>query len=354
MDVAHSGLIGACVTMAGVAHSIDRFAGALSRFLHLRGARVNTAGDLAPYLGASPAVLFPPVGLPNEIVRRRVRQLRARGRILDALEWPSAHQPLCPRYLERHLGPYAVNRKVSARWLYPRSGPRSAALVYVHGWLEPGPWVEEAIFLPRLYEALGVDVLHLQLPFHGSRNPAAALFHGELFWTADLVRSFEAVRQSCTDARTLVAWLRAQGYTEIGVTGISMGGSIAMVLACLDLPPDYIVPIIGHLQLGDAIEEAPIFWSMKRNLERFGIGRARRRQIFEQFGLAKLTPSLPPQRQLWIMARDDAFITAPVVERQWRAWGEPPIEWIAGGHMTVALSLGRVVERMRQFHASLR
>jgi pimeloyl-ACP methyl ester carboxylesterase len=208
--------------------------------------------------------------------------------------------------------------------------------------------------LPRLYHALGVDVLHLQLPFHGSRNPKAALFHGEFFWTADLVRSFEAVRQSCTDARTLVAWLRAHGYTEIGVTGISMGGSIAMVLACLDPTPDYIVPIIGHLQLGEAIESAPIFWSMKRNLERLGIDSERRRQIFDQFGLAKLRPLLPPERQLWIMARDDAFIAAPLVERQWKAWGQPPIEWIAGGHMTFALSLGRIVETMRDFHTSLR
>ena len=128
--------------MASVAQSIDRVAGTLSRFLHVRGARVNTADDLAPYLGASPEALFPLVGPPREVVRRRVRKLRARGRSLDVLEWPSAHQPLCPRYRERHLGEYAVNGRASARWMYPRSGPRSAALVYVHGWLEPGPWVE--------------------------------------------------------------------------------------------------------------------------------------------------------------------------------------------------------------------
>lgn len=340
--------------MASLAHSIDRVAGALSRFLHVRGARLNTAGDLAPYLGTSTEVLFPPPVPPNDIVRQPVRRLRARGRIVETVEWSSSHLPLCPRYLPRHLGEYAVNQKVRARWLYPRSGPRSAALIYVHGWLEPGPWVEEALLFPRLYDALGVDLLHLQLPFHGSRNPKAALFHGEFFWTADLVRSFEAVRQSCTDARTVVAWLRAQGYTEIGVTGISMGGSIAMVLACLDPTPDYVVPIIGHLQLGDAMEDAPIFGSMKRNLERFGIGSARRRQIFDEFGLAKLKPLLPPERQLWIMARDDAFIAASVVERQWRAWGQPPIEWLPGGHMTFALSLRRIVERMRDFHSAVR
>jgi hypothetical protein len=53
------------------------------------------------------------------------------------------------------------------------------------------------------------------------------------------------------------------------------------------------------------------------------------------------------------MARDDIYIPAAVVERQWRAWGEPPIEWLPGGHMTFALSLSRAIARLREFHDTL-
>ncbi len=127
-----------------------------------------------------------------------------------------------------------------------------------------------------------------------------------------------------------------------------------MLLACLEpQTPDYVVPIVGHLQLADAVEHAPIFWRMKRDLEGFRIDRARREEIFGQLGLAGLAPVVPPERQLWIMARDDMFVTAPLVERQWRDWGRPPIVWIPGGHMTFPLSLGRIVESMRDFHATL-
>ena len=338
--------------MVGALRSIDRAAGALSRLLHFRRVKDSTLDDLAPYLGAPPATLLPAPALVNR-VDRRVLTARRAGRVVEALQWRSEHVPLSPRYGQRHTGEYARNGTVMARWTYPRSGPRSSALVYVHGWLEPGPWVEENVLLPRLYRALGVDVLHVQLPFHGRRNPESALFHGEFFWTGDLVRSFEAMRQSCIDVRTLVDWLRTQGYGEVGVTGISMGGSIAMVLACLDPAPSYIVPIVGHLQLADAIEEAPIFWRMRRDLDRFGIDRSRRLRIFEQLGLERLRPILPPERQLWIMARDDLFVSAPVVERQWRAWGRPPIEWLPAGHMTFPLWLGRIVRKMSEFHASL-
>jgi pimeloyl-ACP methyl ester carboxylesterase len=336
---------------------IDHLIGHLSRGLHLRRARLNTVSDLGRYLGLPPDVLFPAPIAPVD-VRRRPSRLpclpAGRGRAVEVLRWRSQHVPLCPRYRVRHSGAYASNETASARWMHPRSGQRRRALVYVHGWLEPGPWPEQLFFLPHVSDALDVDVLHLQLPFHGDRNPHASLFHGELFWTADLVRSIEAVRQSCMDARSLVAWLREQGYVEVGVTGFSMGASIAMVLACLDPTPDYVIPIVGHLQLSDAIENAPIFWRMKTDLERFGIDRDGRKEIFDELGLERLRPRLPPERQLWIMARDDGYVTAPRVEEQWRAWGRPPIEWIPGGHMTFAFSLPRIIRRMTAFHAGLR
>jgi dienelactone hydrolase len=339
--------------MASVGRGVDRIVGRLTHLLHLRGAQNNTVDDLGPYLGAPTDVLFPAPVVPRDLQRRRSRLPRAGGRVLETLQWHSQHVPLCPHYRARHAGEYARNQTVTARWSYPGSGPRRKALLYVHGWLEPGPWIEETVLLPKLYDVLGVDVVHVQLPFHGSRNPKSALFHGEFFWSADLVRSFEAVRQSCIDARTVVAWLRAQGYDEVGVTGFSLGGSITMVLACVDPTPDYIVPVVSHLQLAEAVEDAPILWRMKADLERFGVDRARRKKIFEQFGIESLLPKLPPERQLWIMARDDVYIASRLVEAQWKAWGEPPIEWIPGGHMTFPLSLPRIVERMRTFHAAL-
>jgi dienelactone hydrolase len=333
--------------------SVDVLIGHLSRALHLRRTRLNTVSDLGRYLGAPPEVLFPAAVAPRDVQRTKSCVPAGRGRQLEILRWRSPHVPMCPRYQDRHAGPYARNQTASARWIHPRSGPRRRALVYVHGWLEPGPWPEQFFFLPHVSDALDVDVLHVQLPFHGDRNPRGSLFHGEFFWTGDLVRSIEAVRQSCIDARSLVEWLRATGYVEVGVTGFSMGASIAMMLACLNPTPDYVIPIVGHLQLSDAIENAPIFWRMKADLERFGIDREGRKEIFDELGLERMRPVLAPERQLWIMARDDAYVTAPRVEEQWRAWNRPPIEWIPGGHMTFAFSLPHIIRRMKEFHAGL-
>ncbi len=340
--------------MESIGEPIDKLAGLFSRVLHgFRGARENTVLDLGPYLDAPIEVMFPAPVVPRDVVRKKPR-LSLGPRVTETLKWFSQHTVLCPHYRSRHAGEYLVNQRVVARWIHPRSGPRRRALIYVHGWLEPGPWVEEAAWLPRLHDDLETDVLHVQLPFHGSRNPRSALFHGEFFWSADLVRSLEAVRQSALDVRTLMAWLRAHGYDEVGVTGLSLGGSITMLLACVSPTPDYIIPIISHLQLAEAVEEASILWRMKSDLEGFGIDRAQRRQLFTRLGLGSLKPVLAKERQLWVAARDDQYITAPLVERQWRQWGEPRIHWIPGGHMTFPLHVVPLMANMKSFLAGVR
>jgi len=339
--------------VSGIGKPVDLLAGALTRILHgFRGASVNTVGDLGPYLDAPVEVMFPEPVAPRDLTRER-SILPIGPRAAETLRWHSQHVPLCPHYRSRHAGEYERNLRVTARHIHPRGGARKRALIYVHGWLEPGPWVEEASFLPRLHDELDVDILHVQLPFHGSRNPRSALFHGEFFWSADLVRSLEAVRQSALDVRTLLAWLRARGYVEVGVTGLSLGGAITMLLGCVANPPDYIVPIIAHLQLAEAVEDASILWRMKDDLERFGIDRDQRKALFGRLGMGTLKPVLAPQRQLWVAARDDQYIKASLVEAQWRAWGCPPIEWLPGGHMTFPLHVGKLLARLKSFVATL-
>jgi dienelactone hydrolase len=325
----------------------DRIAGALSRVLHVRGSKENTIGYLHRYLDLPAHELFPEPAPITDL--RTKRTLIDRVGHASTLSWTSTHEVLCPRYRRRHENEYAKNLTAWARWIRPDDQARPTALVYVHGWLEPGSWAEEATLFQVWSRALPVDILHVALPFHGPRKPSEALFSGEFFWTADLVRSLEGVRQAAADTRALMAWLRTQGYERIGITGISLGGAIAMLLACLDPVPDFVVPIIAHLELESVVEEAPIMWRMKQDLERWGVDKEQRRDLFRRVGMSTCQPKLPPDRQLWIEAREDVYIDAALAETQWRRWGEPPILWIDGGHMTFPLHVGEITRRMREF-----
>lgn len=327
---------------------IDQVVGGLSRLLHVRPARHNTVEALARhYLDLPAAQMFPaPPPIADVRVRRSVLDRAIRS---STLEWTSSHEPLCPDYRRRHRGPYRKNLTAYARWLRPEGRRRDTCLVYVHGWLEPGSWAEETTLFRKWAKDLDVDLVHVSLPFHGKRKPRSALFSGELFWTADLVRSIEGARQAVCDTRAVVAYMREQGYRRVGVTGISLGGAIAMIVACLSPAPDFVVPIVAHVQLDDAIEEASILWRMKRDLEKWGVREPRRRELFRRLGFPTYEPVVPPDRQLWIQAQDDTYINAERVREQWERWGRPGILWIEGGHMTFPLFVARFTDAMREF-----
>lgn len=335
----------------GYGTRVDSVIGGLSRLLHVRAAKTNTVADLERYLDLEPAEVFPaPPPMPRVTLHRSLLDRAIRS---STVTWRSTHEVLCPRYRKRHEGEYAINENASMRWLRPDGERREHCLVYVHGWLEPGSWAEETtVFRKWSHELPRCDLAHVALPFHGVRKPWRALYSGELFWTADLVRTVEGIRQAVHDVRSAIGRLREQGYEQIGVTGLSLGGAITMLLACLEPGPDYAIPMIGHLQLVEAVEQAPILWRMKHDLEKWGVDEAARRQIFDRLGWAKYRPLLPPERQLWIQAREDVYIDAQLAERQWREWGQPPILWIDGGHMTFPLHIDAMTARMADFIAA--
>ncbi|HEX4335491.1 MAG TPA: alpha/beta hydrolase family protein [Polyangiaceae bacterium] len=332
----------------GFGHDVDLIAGQLSRILHgLRGPKVNTVPDLAPYFDKSLANLNPEP--PPLTGVRQHESVAARLLHTTTLSWQSGYPILSPDYAKRHATEYRCNQTAYARWLRPDTRSRRNCLLYIHGWLEPGSWVEEAFVFPRWLRELDVDIVHVSLPFHGRRNTRGALFSGEFYWTADLVRSFEGIRQALWDARSLMGWLRRQGYERVGATGISLGGSLAMLLACLEPLPDYVIPIVCHTMLAEAVEHAAILWRTKSDLERFGVHEAERREIFRRVGFDTAMPLLPAERQLWVEAREDAHIDPALVRRQWEAWGKPNIHWIDGGHMTFPTHLPEITEAMRAF-----
>lgn len=332
----------------GYGRTIDRVVGSFSRFLHIRPARQNTLADLEKhYLDLPIERMFPAPDRPIDV--QVTRTLLDRAIRSSTVTWRSTHEVLCPLYRRRHETDYASNLSAQLRWVRPDRARRRTCLVYVHGWLEPGSWAEETTLFRTWARALDVDLAHVSLPFHGVRKPPSSLFSGEHFWTADLVRSVEGVRQAVHDARSAIAYLRGQGYERIGVSGLSLGGAVTMLLACVEPTPDFIIPIISHLQLAEAVEEAPILWRVKHDLTRWGIDRDARARLFERLGWARFSPILPRERQLWIQASEDAYIDARQAARQWRQWGEPPILWIEGGHMTFPLALPAITDRMRTF-----
>lgn len=307
----------------------------------------NTLADADVYRGLDLDVLFPaPAALP--VVRRSPRW-RVPGIVSEDLVFTSAHEVIEPRFRQRYASRYAATHTVYARRLRPAGARRRPRLLYLHGYMQPETMIEELAVLASLAVYLQVEIVQMQPAYHGRRSPAEAWFGGEFFWTADLVRSIESMRQTILDARTLLSWMLAADDRPVGIMGLSLGGALTSVLTCLEPRFAFSVPLIGHMDLDALIADAPVMAGTRRDLRRFGWTRRDFANFVDDIGWNRLRPQLPAQRIRIFAADDDRFFDPAVVRRMANDWGQAPVRWYPSSHMGFLPWIPEVAGHVRRF-----
>jgi dienelactone hydrolase len=322
--------------------------GALSRILQRVANPVNnTLADLGIYAGRPAEELFPaPATIPDVTVTAR---WRLPGVVSEDLVFRSLHVPIEPKFRRKYLEHYRETHRVFARRIRPAAARQRPRLLYLHGYMQPETYVEELALLTSMALALDVEVIQMQPPHHGRRATGGSRFSGEFYWTADLVRSVEALRQTLLDARTLLRCLLAEDARPVGVTGLSLGGALTLCLTCLEEGFAFSVPLVAHMDLAALVADAPVLSGMRRDLRSFGWGTAEFREFVAGLGWYELVPKLPVERIFIIAALHDRFFRSPVVRSMWARWGRPAIRWYPTSHMGFITYLPEALRSMREF-----
>jgi dienelactone hydrolase len=307
----------------------------------------NTLADAGIYVGRPLEELFPePSKSPAVSVRPRWRLPGLRS---EDLVFRSLHVPLEPKFRRRYFAQYRETHRVYARRLRPASARQRPRVLYLHGYMQPETYLEELTLLTTIALRLNVEVIQMQPPYHGRRTPRVARFGGELYWTADLVRSVEALRQTLLDARALLRWLLDEDARPVGVMGLSLGGALTLTLTCLEERFAFSVPLIAHMDLAALVHDAPVLAKMRRDLRSFGWGAKELRQFVESIGWYRLLPRLPVERIFLMAATDDLFFRPHVVERMHKRWRQPAIRWYPTSHMGFITHLPEALGSVREF-----
>jgi dienelactone hydrolase len=326
----------------------DLVVGALSKLLEpIANPVSNTLADVSVFAGRPLQELFPaPQTLPTMTVTARWRLPGLRS---DDLVFRSPYVPIEPKFRRRYLRQYRETHRVYARRVRPATARGRPRLLYIHGYMQPETYIEEFALLTNMALRLNVEVIQMQPPYHGRRAPSTSRFSGELYWTADLVRSFEALRQTLIDARALLHWLLAEDERPVGVAGLSLGGALTLILTCLEERFAFSIPLIAHMDLAALVADAPVLTRMRRDLRSFGWGRKEFGAFVRSVGWYDLRPQLPADRIFMIAASDDRFFDPRLVERLWKRWGKPAIRWYPTSHMGFIAHLPEALGAMREF-----
>jgi acetyl esterase/lipase len=331
--------------MAGRLPHLDDLAGLVVKVAQriARPPTENSVADFAAYEARSLDELFPaPDRVPVVNVKRRWRALGVES---DLAWFPSEHRPIEPRFARRYEG-YRANHTVWTRWLRPAGAEGRPRLVYLHGFMQPETPIEELALLTTIATQLRIEVVQVQPPYHGRRRPRGSRVDGELFFTSDVVRSIEALRQSILDARSVLAWLLAQDDRPVGVSGLSLGGALTAALTCLEPRFAFSAPLIAHMDVAATLADAPVLAGVRRELREWGFEPADLGRLLERAGWGGLVPQIPPSRIRILAASDDRFFRPELVTEMWRRWGEPPIHWYPCSHMGFLAHLPDAIARV--------
>jgi dienelactone hydrolase len=181
--------------------------------------------------------------------------------------------------------------------------------------------------------AAGVNVLRFELPYHGRRRPAPAEGHQppRNFLSGDLLHVVQALEQAIADTRALVSWLRQEGITQIGLWGISLGGWLGGVLACVERQLTAAVLMTPVVRLDRTIAEALFCAPLRRSLNGA-------RPDVSVLNLVTHRPQLSPDRILVVACEHDLFAPIATIEELQAAWNQPLTWRLAHGHISVLFS----------------
>lgn len=259
----------------------------------------------------------------------------------------AAHDPRGPipeldlRWHLRGPGVYEATfvHPLASAWLSPASRvahvrwhvPHRVRGAYVHlastgdeGWSRRMPVVERAL-------SHGLAAMVLENPYYGRRRTSGQR-SSDLATVSDQLAMNTATVE---EARALLAWLARSFGRDIGVTGFSMGGSVAALTATTWPEPLAVVAAAT----GHAAETVFCDGALSRFIDFGAVERARLRSLLVRGDLEQLPAPPPGSRCALVAARDDGYVPPWSVQRLADDWSRRGVrvglEWVPGGHATL-------------------
>ncbi len=135
------------------------------------------------------------------------------------------------------------------------------------------------------------------------------------------------------DVRRLLSWVRAQEAPAIGALGLSLGGYNTALLASLESELVCAIPGIP------ASDFARLFFehshdSQQNEMRAQGLTPELLREVLRVVSPLVLEPKVAPEGRAIFAGVVDRLVPPEHVRALHRHWGEPPIVWYQGGHVT--------------------
>lgn len=267
------------------------------------------------------------------------------------LSFDSPFVPTNPRLRNRYTRNKNNMKAVAQYWRHD-SGPRPTLCV-IHGFMADPYWLNSMFLgLPWFYEQ-GYDILLYTLPHHGQRRATFEPFSGAGYFSGGIANINESVAHSVHDFRVFMDYLEDQGVEKVGVTGISLGGYTASLLAAVEERLYFSVPNVPVVSLFDLmLQWYPASVLIKSGLRLSGISIQEARHFMAVHCPLTYKPLIPKERLLIVGGAGDRLAPPKHARILWEHWDQCMIHWFPGNHV-VHLDRNLYLREMRNFFKTI-
>ena len=195
----------------------------------------------------------------------------------------------------------------------------------------------------------GYDLLLYTLPFHGRRAEKCSPFSGYGSFRTVPRRLAEAMAQAVHDFRSVIDYLEFTGVDRIALTGMSLGGYVAALIAGVEDRIQAVIPNVPVVVPGTLIED----WFPANNVVALSghLSHTDRKELAAA-GLyhspLNYSPLVPKDRRLIITGLGDRLAPPEQAELLWEHWDRCAFHWFPGNHI-LHVSQPDYLRRMTRF-----
>src|SRR5690349_11688926 len=226
----------------------------------LTGSRAKEQHDALRFYAELGAAKDPMLSFPAPTERPRVSsrpanpvaEWIANGHVHN-IRFNSSFHAVNPAMRER-CGSYARNNVVHAQHWRHDDGPHPT-LCLIHGFMGSAYLFNGLFFsLPWFYRS-GYDIMLYTLPFHGRRAEKYSPYSGYGLFANGFASFAEAMAQAVYDFRSLMDYLEFTGVDRIALTGMSLGGYTAALIACAEDRIQAVIPNVPVVMPEKLVDE---------------------------------------------------------------------------------------------------
>jgi pimeloyl-ACP methyl ester carboxylesterase len=309
--------------------------------------RLGFYADLAT--AQNPAVSFPaPTSVPRISSRSAnpVAEWIAHGGVHN-IKFASSFEAINPEMRDTWAG-MGRNNVVHAQHWRHNDGPHPTLCV-IHGFMGSAYLFNGLFFsLPWFYRS-GYDVLLYTLPFHGRRAEKFSPFSGYGYFANGMSGFAEAMAQAVHDFRSVIDYLEFTGVDRIALTGMSLGGYTAALIASADDRIQAVIPNVPVVTPDAMLDD----WFPANKL--VALGNRLTGTDPEETAAASAfhsplnyAPLVPKDRRLIITGLGDRLAPPQQAELLWEHWDRCALHWFPGNHV-LHVSQPAYLRRMTRF-----